>query len=182
MKLTRSAYLRLNGVNAKDHAVFRELTRVKQYFEKIKDTEDGGRKRQSRLDPSSAKRFIKHALVCNSTPNSCSLCLISPFQAGNETAGFGQPGLQQRERAKNSQELIQNSRKRKASDTTMNEAPKSINLDHTQPEGQHPKGSEATLSSHAHSGAAGIVKDHEGSQSKPKKRQKAKKTKQHQDV
>ncbi|KAK7892683.1 hypothetical protein LTR67_006919 [Exophiala xenobiotica] len=33
------SYLKLHGVDAKEHAVFRELTRVKQYFEKIKTAE-----------------------------------------------------------------------------------------------------------------------------------------------
>ncbi|KAK6615022.1 exosome-associated family protein [Botrytis cinerea] len=34
------SYLRLNGVNAREHPVFTELTRMKQYFEKIKVTEN----------------------------------------------------------------------------------------------------------------------------------------------
>ncbi|CAL3968376.1 unnamed protein product, partial [Diplocarpon coronariae] len=32
-------YLRLHGVNAREHPVFKELTRVKQYFDKIKAAE-----------------------------------------------------------------------------------------------------------------------------------------------
>ncbi|OWP06736.1 exosome-associated family protein [Marssonina coronariae] len=33
------SYLRLHGVNAREHPVFKELTRVKQYFDKIKAAE-----------------------------------------------------------------------------------------------------------------------------------------------
>lgn len=69
MRLTRfafsffPAYLRLHGVNAKDHPVFKELTRVKQYFEKIKALETGPEKRTMTLDKEAAGRFIKHGLV-----------------------------------------------------------------------------------------------------------------------
>lgn len=60
------AYLRLNGVNAKDHPVFRELTRVKQYFEKINNAESDSMNRSSMaLDKAAAGRFIKHALAGN---------------------------------------------------------------------------------------------------------------------
>lgn len=57
------AYLRLDGVNSKEHPVFRELTRVKQYFEKIKAAETAGTKQNVTLDKAAAGRFIKHALV-----------------------------------------------------------------------------------------------------------------------
>ena len=58
------AHLRLNGVDAKRHAIFRELTRVKQYFEKIQSAENVEAKRENLvLDKSAAGRFIKHALV-----------------------------------------------------------------------------------------------------------------------
>lgn len=59
------SYLRLNGVNAKEHPVFRELTRVKQYFDKIKDAETGDGPRPTNLDKAAAGRFIKHALAGN---------------------------------------------------------------------------------------------------------------------
>lgn len=69
------AYLRLNGVNARNHPVFRELTRVKQYFEKIRVVEsDASAKETSRLDKAAAGRFIKHALVqVNDCFRSCGL-------------------------------------------------------------------------------------------------------------
>ena len=58
------ASLRLNGVNAKDHPVFQELARVKQYFEKIKSVEAAGTKRDNlSLDKQAAGRIIRHALV-----------------------------------------------------------------------------------------------------------------------
>lgn len=59
----RIAYLRLNGVKAKEHPVFRELTRVKQYFEKIKIAESVGTKPTMQVDKEAAGRIIKHALV-----------------------------------------------------------------------------------------------------------------------
>ncbi|KAK3081331.1 hypothetical protein LTS18_007882 [Coniosporium uncinatum] len=60
------SFLRLNDVNAKEHAVFAELTRVKQYFAKIKEVESGGPgARASRIDKSAAGRFISHALAGN---------------------------------------------------------------------------------------------------------------------
>jgi exosome complex protein LRP1 len=60
------AYLRLHGVQAKEHAVFTELTRVKQYFEKVKATEEGPTKPRQNLslNKQAAGRIIKHALVC----------------------------------------------------------------------------------------------------------------------
>jgi exosome complex protein LRP1 len=50
-------------VDAKQHPVFRELTRVKQYFEKIKALETEPEERSMTLDKAAANRFIKHGLV-----------------------------------------------------------------------------------------------------------------------
>ena len=64
------ALLRLNGINAKEHPVFRELTRVKQYFEKIKVAEFGEEQQappRMRVDQPAAGRMLKHALVRFST-------------------------------------------------------------------------------------------------------------------
>jgi exosome complex protein LRP1 len=55
--------LRLNGTSAREHPVFRELTRVKQYFEKVKLAEAGEKRQVMRLDQAAAGRIIKHALV-----------------------------------------------------------------------------------------------------------------------
>lgn len=53
-------------MNARNHPVFRELTRVKQYFEKIKSVEFGDMKRENlSLNKPAAGRIIKHALVCS---------------------------------------------------------------------------------------------------------------------
>lgn len=62
--LTSLAYLRLHGVDAKQHPVFRELTRVKQYFDKIKALETEPEQRTMTVDKQAAGRFIKHGLVC----------------------------------------------------------------------------------------------------------------------
>lgn len=59
------SYLRLNGVDAKSHPVFQELTRVKEYFSKIKGAEMAGQKRTTTLDKDAASRFIKHGLAGN---------------------------------------------------------------------------------------------------------------------
>ncbi|KAJ5472544.1 hypothetical protein N7530_006545 [Penicillium desertorum] len=59
------SYLRLHGVDAKQHPVFRELTRVKQYFEKIKALETEPEERSMTLDKAAANRFIKHGLSGN---------------------------------------------------------------------------------------------------------------------
>ncbi|KAL1959598.1 hypothetical protein VTO42DRAFT_1633 [Malbranchea cinnamomea] len=59
------SYLRLHGVNAREHPVFTELTRVKQYFEKIKKLETPPEKRTMTVDKHAVGRFIKHGLVGN---------------------------------------------------------------------------------------------------------------------
>ncbi|OQE78471.1 hypothetical protein PENNAL_c0056G06278 [Penicillium nalgiovense] len=59
------SYLRLHGVDAKQHPVFRELTRVKQYFEKIRALETEPEERSMTLDKAAASRFIKHGLSGN---------------------------------------------------------------------------------------------------------------------
>lgn len=63
-----TAYLRLNSVNAKEHPIFSELSRVKQYFEKIRNAESGdARMAAVSLDKAAAGRVIKHALVNNTS-------------------------------------------------------------------------------------------------------------------
>ncbi|KKY16850.1 putative exosome-associated family protein [Phaeomoniella chlamydospora] len=61
------SYLRLHGQNAKEHPVFKELSRVRLYFEKIKETETGGpTKRETlALDKGAAGRIIRHGLSGN---------------------------------------------------------------------------------------------------------------------
>ncbi|KAG9244281.1 Sas10/Utp3/C1D family-domain-containing protein [Calycina marina] len=60
------SYLRLHGVKAREHAVFTELTRVKQYFEKLKVTENPvGNRENLSLDKGSVARIIKASLAAN---------------------------------------------------------------------------------------------------------------------
>ncbi|KAK5443372.1 hypothetical protein LTS15_010717 [Exophiala xenobiotica] len=61
------SYLKLHGVDAKEHAVFRELTRVKQYFAKIQNAEtDPTTTRPTvTVNKEAAGRVIKHALAGN---------------------------------------------------------------------------------------------------------------------
>jgi len=57
--------LKLNGVDARNHAVFSELTRVKQYFDKIKEAEATPQQPTVTLNKEAAGRFIKHGLSGN---------------------------------------------------------------------------------------------------------------------
>ncbi|KAF2805291.1 uncharacterized protein BDZ99DRAFT_396357 [Mytilinidion resinicola] len=59
------SYLQLNGIKAKEHPIFIELTRLKQYYEKIKLAETGPVKQNTRLDKDAAGRFIKAGLSGN---------------------------------------------------------------------------------------------------------------------
>lgn len=58
------AALRLQGIDAKQHPVFTELNRVKQYFQKIKKLEEPVAQRTQAVDTQAAIRFIKADLVC----------------------------------------------------------------------------------------------------------------------
>lgn len=57
------AALRLNGVETKNHAIFTELTRVKQYVEKIQKLETPAPARETAVNTEVAARFIKADLV-----------------------------------------------------------------------------------------------------------------------
>lgn len=59
------SYLKLNGVDAKNHTIFQELIRVKHYFDKLKTAETGPVKPTTRLDKDAAGRFIKAGLAGN---------------------------------------------------------------------------------------------------------------------
>ncbi|KAH6648695.1 Sas10/Utp3/C1D family-domain-containing protein [Truncatella angustata] len=61
--------LRLNGVNAKEHPIFKELTRVRQYFEKIKNIENPPPKPDQSLNKEAAIRFIRADLADNKEVN-----------------------------------------------------------------------------------------------------------------
>lgn len=63
--------LQASGADAKAHAVFPELARLKTYFAKVKQAEgmvageDGSGGSRARLDKDAAARFIKHGLAGN---------------------------------------------------------------------------------------------------------------------
>ncbi|KAK3336206.1 Sas10/Utp3/C1D family-domain-containing protein [Cercophora scortea] len=54
--------LRLNGVETKNHAIFAELTRVKQYFDKIHKLENPVQEREKTLNTAAAIRFVRSDL------------------------------------------------------------------------------------------------------------------------
>lgn len=58
-----TASLRLNSVDAKEHAIFTELTRVRQYFEKIQKIENPPQEREQTVNKEAAARFIRSDLV-----------------------------------------------------------------------------------------------------------------------
>ncbi|KAJ9608070.1 hypothetical protein H2200_007058 [Cladophialophora chaetospira] len=59
------SYLKLHGAQVKEHPVFKELTRVRQYFEKIKSAEAGPTSARPTvtLNKEAATRVIKHGLA-----------------------------------------------------------------------------------------------------------------------
>ncbi|KAI0967768.1 hypothetical protein F4678DRAFT_444564 [Xylaria arbuscula] len=61
--------LRLNGVDAKEHPIFKELTRVRQYFDKIKNVEFPAEKPQQSINKEAAIRFIRADLADNKEVN-----------------------------------------------------------------------------------------------------------------
>ncbi|KAL1634596.1 hypothetical protein SLS56_002290 [Neofusicoccum ribis] len=93
------SYLSLNGVKAKEHAVFTELVRVRQYFQKIKQVEDAPIRPNQTLDKAAATRFIKAGL------------------AGNDQYDKERALRQAKERAQAHMKLQQLSKKRKADET-----------------------------------------------------------------
>jgi exosome complex protein LRP1 len=58
-----TASLQLSGVDAKDHAVFQELKRVRQYFGKIKALEEPEKPRTVSVNAEAATRIIRADLV-----------------------------------------------------------------------------------------------------------------------
>ncbi|EGS22834.1 uncharacterized protein CTHT_0013100 [Thermochaetoides thermophila DSM 1495] len=57
--------LRLNGVDVKNHPVFTEITRVRQYFEKIKKLEEPPAERETTVNKEAAARVIRADLADN---------------------------------------------------------------------------------------------------------------------
>ncbi|KAK4102152.1 hypothetical protein N658DRAFT_469627 [Parathielavia hyrcaniae] len=57
--------LRLNGVDTKNHAIFAELTRVRQYTEKIQKLETPPEEREKTVNTEAAARFLRSDLGDN---------------------------------------------------------------------------------------------------------------------
>lgn len=57
------AALRLQGVDTSNHEVMNELKRVKQYFAKIKEAEEGPSQRSTTVNTEAATRMLKADLV-----------------------------------------------------------------------------------------------------------------------
>lgn len=91
------AYLNLRGEDPKAHAVWRELTRLRQYFDKIKTAETGPEQRTMTLDKEAANRFIKHGLVC--IPGISDWHWYWPHQAGNDRIDLERKEREAKERA-----------------------------------------------------------------------------------
>ncbi|MCJ1314600.1 hypothetical protein MMC25_008282 [Agyrium rufum] len=60
------SFIKLHGTDAREHPVYVELTRVKQYYEKLGEVESTDHQRsRASLDKEAAARFIKHDLAAN---------------------------------------------------------------------------------------------------------------------
>lgn len=90
-------------MDAKQHPVFRELTRVKQYFEKIKLLETEPEERTMALDKAAAGRFIKHGLVSIELFHYFAIAtyvLTESTQSGNDKYDLERAEKQAKERAR----------------------------------------------------------------------------------
>ena len=116
--LTIPACLRLNGTSAREHPVYRELARVKQYFEKIKLAESGDQRPNLRLDQAAAGRIIRHALVSRNINFLSKLLTFSKSQQASRGAEQGGKS----DRGQNAQPSSEvHSRKRKADELEVHE-------------------------------------------------------------
>ena len=60
--------MRLNGVETKNHAIFTELTRVRQYMEKIQKLETPPAERENTVNTEATARFLRSDLVSYQVP------------------------------------------------------------------------------------------------------------------
>jgi hypothetical protein len=91
--INHPAYLRLHGIKAREHPVFTELTRVKQYFDKIKMIETPATRTMT-IDKAATKRFLEPGLVgasCSILHSDSAKILLPPtcteanhFQGGSK--------------------------------------------------------------------------------------------------
>lgn len=56
------AFLTVQGISPREHAVKKELDRVRQYMGKLKEIEEKDRKPEQRVNKDAAKRFVRNAL------------------------------------------------------------------------------------------------------------------------
>lgn len=77
-------YLRLRGIDGKQHPVFTELTRLKHYIGKIEEAEKPPERRAMTLDKAAAGRFIKHGLVSPLLVTPTGANTDSILKAGND--------------------------------------------------------------------------------------------------
>jgi exosome complex protein LRP1 len=118
--MTGPAYLRLHGVDAKQHPVFRELTRVRQYFAKIKDLETEPEQRSMTLDKEAAGRFIKHGLVSTNLVQ-MPMIVANTLQSGNDKYDLERAEKQAKERAQAEFKAAQLARKNAAAASQSND-------------------------------------------------------------
>lgn len=132
--LTVIAYLKVNGVDPKEHAIFKEIERVKQYFNKIKEAEEISivTKPSVTLNKQAAARIIQHSLVREE---------VSPrIVSDKKQAGNGSSDLAQRERE--ARERLMLKRKQRAENGTPVQTPKPAPIDPLPTEVQTPPQSE----------------------------------------
>lgn len=119
--LTTTAYLKVNGVDPKEHAIFKEIERVKQYFNKIKEAEETAivAKPSITLNKQAAARIIQHSLVRDE---------VSPrIVSDKKQAGNGPSDLAQRERE--ARERLMLKRKQRSETSTPVPTPKPVLTD-----------------------------------------------------
>lgn len=134
--LTISAYLKVNGVDPREHAIFKEIERVKQYFNKIKEAEETPvvTKPSVTLNKQAAARIIQHSLVREE---------VSPrIVSDKKQAGNGSSDLAQRERE--ARERLMLKRKQRAENATPVQSPKPAPVDSLPIQVQMPPQSQVT--------------------------------------
>ncbi|KAK0633608.1 Sas10/Utp3/C1D family-domain-containing protein [Immersiella caudata] len=104
--------MRLNSVDAKNHAIFTELTRIKQYFEKIQKIEKGPEERQAKLNTEASARFLKADLADNKQMSAGLTALIEKERAKAE-AGKAEKKRSAEETAKSAETSSSKRQKKK---------------------------------------------------------------------
>ena len=134
------AYLRLNGIEAKEHPVFEELARVKQYFAKIKNIEnpDAG-KRDLVVDKEAAARMIKHGLVKHLFTRYSSRLYLLKMKTGNDKIDQERAARQNIQFSGTHIKLDESSNKRSADDMSTGETSASTPKKTKKVKGDKPK-------------------------------------------